>query len=243
MRRKLNISMVIAAFSLAGCLSGQPSSGGGTTGDGTGTGGDTTTPGGSLGLSGGASATTGGDGNTFDHDNETGSDPFAVLQRIQNEGPPQISTRMHSCEKMKYATVGTVLKNLGVNMAATGATSAGLIYKNGTQAMGAPNYGARVAEAIELTTSGATKLFDIFVQAAPEIIAAFPNVAKKAGAAVALFDGGGKFTMDGIAFLQGAPATQAQLDLANNVLGSASTAQIGQTLAVATLLSAAHTCE
>jgi hypothetical protein len=128
-------------------------------------------------------------------------------------------------------------------MAATAATSAGVIYKNGSQAMGAPNYGARVAEAISLTTSGATKLFDIFVQAAPEIIAAFPNVAKKAGAPVALFDGGGKFTMDGIAFLQGAPATQAQLDLANNVLGSASTAQIGQTLAVATLLSAAHTCE
>ena len=150
---------------------------------------------------------------------------------------------MHSCEKMKYATVGTVLKELGVNMAATGATSAAVLYKNGGQAMGAPNYGARVAEAIELTTAGATKLFDIWVQAAPEVIAAMPNIAKKNGAAVQMFDAGGKCTADGIAFLQGAPATQAQIDLCNNILGSASTPAIGQTLAVGTLLAAAHTCE
>jgi hypothetical protein len=243
MLRKLNISMMIAAFALTGCVGGQPQGGGTGDGTGTGTGDGTTTPGGSLGLAGGGgSSTAGGMGNTFDHDNET-SDPFAVLQRIQNEGPPEISTRMHSCEKMKYATVGTVLKGLGVNMAATGATSAAVLYKGGSQAMGAPNYGARVAESIELTTAGATKLFDIFVQAAPEIIAAMPNVAKKAGQPVSMFDAGGKCSADGIAFLQGAPATQAQIDLCNNIVGSASTAQIGQTLAVATLLAASHTCE
>ncbi|MGZ3442651.1 MAG: hypothetical protein ACXVDD_24185 [Polyangia bacterium] len=238
MLRKLNISMVIAAFSLAGCLSGGGSGSG--TGTGTGTGDGTQTPGGSLGLGGGSTA--GGTGNTFDHDSQD-TDPFAVLQRIQNEGAPEVSTLMHSCQKMKYGTVGNVLKNLGVNMAATGATSAGLLYKNGTQALGAPNYGARVSESIELTTAGATKLFDIFVQAAPEVIAAIPTVAKKNGAAIALFDAGGKCTADGISFLQGYPATQAQIDLCNNILGSASSAQIGQTLAVATLLSAAHTCE
>ncbi len=241
MLRKLNISMVIAAFSLAGCLGGGSGSGTGTgtgTGDGTG---QTTTPGGSLGLGGGL--TSGGDGNTFDHDNGADSDPFAVLQRIQTEGPPEISTRMHSCEKMKYATVGNVLAQLGVNMAATGATSAAVLYKGGNQAMGAPNYGARVPEAIELTTAGATKLFDILVQAAPEVIAAIPTVATKGGAPIQMFDANGKCTADGIAFLQGAPATQAQIDLCNNILGSASTAQIGQTLAVATLLAAAHTCE
>jgi hypothetical protein len=237
MLRKLNISMVIAAFSLAGCLSGGGSGSGTGTGDGTGDG--TTTPGGSLGLGGG---TAGGMGNTFDHSNDD-SDPFAVLQRIETEGPPEISTRMHSCEKMKFATLGNVLSKLGVNMAATGATSAGLLYKNGSQAMGAPNYGARVPEAIELTTAGATKMFDIFVQAAPEVIAAIPTVAKKNGAAIAMFDAGGKCTSDGIAFLQGYPATQAQIDLCNNILGSASSAAIGQTLAVATLLAAAHTCE
>jgi hypothetical protein len=242
MLRKLNISMVIAAFSLAGCLGGGSGTGSGTgTGTGNGTG-QTTTPGGSLGLSGGQTA--GGLGNTFDHNGDGDTpDPFAVLQRIQNEGPPEISTRMHSCQKMKYATVGNVLAQLGVNMGATGATSAAVLYKNGAQAMGAPNYGARIAEAIALSTSGATKLFDILVQAAPEIIAAIPNVAKKGGAAIQMFDASGHCTSDGIAFLQGSPATQAQIDLCNNVLGSASSAQIGQTLAVATLLSAAHTCE
>jgi hypothetical protein len=244
MLRKLNISMVIAAFSLAGCLGGGSGSGSGNgtgTGDGTG---DQTTPGGSLGLGGGL--TSGGEGNTFNHDEDglgPETDPFAVLQRIQNEGDPVVSTRMHSCQKMRYSTVGTVLSQLGVNMGATGATTAAALYKGGASAIGAPNFGARVPESIELTTAGATKLFDIFVQAAPEIIAAIPTTATKAGAAVALFDANGKFTADGLAFLQGAPATQAQMDLANNVLTSASTPAIGQTLAVATLLAASHTCE
>jgi hypothetical protein len=240
MLRKLNISMVIAAFSLAGCLSGGGGGNGTGTGTGDGTGDGTQTPAGGLGIGGGL--TSGGQGNTFDHDNNS-TDPFAVLQRIQQQGPPEVSTRMHSCEKMKYATVGTVLAELGVNMAATGTTSAAVLYKNGSQAMGAPNYGARVPEAIELTTAGATKLFDIFVQAAPEVIAAIPNVAKKNGAAIQMFDSAGKCTPDGVAFLQGAPATQAQVDLCNNILGSASTPAIGQTLAVGTLLAAAHTCE
>ena len=245
MLRTLNFSMLIAAFSLAGCLGGQAPSGGGTPGGapagGDGSGGST--PGGSLGLSGGSTA--GGTGNTFDHGNDGTADPFAVLQRIQDEGPPEISTKMHSCEKMKYATVGNVLAQLGVNMGATGATSAAVLYKGGNQAMGAPNYAARVPESIELTTAGATKLFDIFVQAAPEIIAAMPNNAacKTAGTAAKMFDASNHCTPEGIACLQGAPATQAQIDLCNNILGSASSATIGQTLAVASLLAASHTCE
>lgn len=240
MLRKLNISMVIAAFSLAGCLGGQPKGGTGSGGgDGTGT---TQTPGGSLGLSGGGTA--GGEGNTFDHDNDM-TDPFAVLQRISEEGPPEISTKMHSCQKMKYATLGHVLQQLGVNMGNTQAGSAAALYKGGAQAMGAPNYGARVGEAIELSTAGATKLFDIFVQAAPEIIAAMPNLdaCKQGGQAAQMFDANGQCTAQGISCLQGAPASQAQIDLCNNILTSASSAQIGQQLAVATLLAAAHTCE
>jgi hypothetical protein len=245
MLRKLNISVVIAAFSLAGCLGGGSGSGSGTgTGTGTGDGTGTSTPGGSLGLSGGSTA--GGEGNTFNHDQDglgPEEDPFAVLQRIQQEGPPEISTRMHSCQKMKYATVGNVLTTFGVNMANTTATSAGALYKGGSQAMGAPIYASRTAEAIELSTAGATKLFDIFVQAAPEVVTALPTKAMKGGAAIALYDSSGNVTSDAIAWLQGAPATQAQMDLYNSVKGSASTPAIGETLAVATLLAAAHTCE
>ena len=214
MLRKLNLSMVIAAFSLAGCLGGSGTGTGTGTGTGDGTGDGTSAPSGSWASAPGRRWAVKATPSTT---MTTGSGRSRIrsrcLQRVQAEGPPEISTKMHSCQKMRYATVGNVLTALGVNMAATGATSAGAIYKAGIQAMGAPNYGARVPESIELTTAGATKLFDIFVQAAPEIIAAFPTTAKKAGAAVALFDANNKCTADGIAFLQGAPATQAQIDL------------------------------
>lgn len=248
--RKMNVSMLIAAFSLAGCLGAAPSgkSSGGSTGAGTTTGNgaaaDPNAPvAGSLGLGPTGGTTTGGMGNTFDHDNDS-VDPFEVLQRIQQEGPPAIATKMHSCAKMKYATVGNVLTSLGVNMAGTG-TSAGALYKGGAGALGAPNYQARVSEALALTTAGATKLFDIFVQAAPEIIKAMPTQAScmVAGVATNMFATDGTCTAAGISCLTGFPATQAQIDLCNSVTGSASSAAIGQTVAVASLLAAAHTCE
>jgi hypothetical protein len=191
-----------------------------------------------------STGTGGGMDTTFDHDLEQ-ADPFAVLARIQEQGPPEISTRMHSCEKMKYVTVGNVLAQLGVNMASTTTNSAGLLYKNGGSALGMPNYSARVPEAIENSTAGVTKLFDIFVAAAPEIVKAMPTNAscKLAGAATSMFDASGQCTEAGIACLQGTPAIPGQLDLCNNVLASASTSAIGQAIAVATILSSAHTCE
>ena len=251
MTRKMKYSTLVAAFSLAGCLGSAPT-GGPTTGTGTGNnsgngskGGTTETPApdpGSLGL-GPSAGTAGGMGTTFDHPNDS-VDPFAVLQRIQQEGPPAVSTRMHSCAKMKYATVGNVLSKLGVNMAGTG-TSAGALYAGGAQALGAPNYAARVPEAISLTTAGATKLFDIFVQAAPEIIKAMPTqaVCNVAGQPTSMFATDGTCTAAGISCLTGAPASKAQVDLCNSVAGSASSVAIGQTIAVATILSAAHGCE
>src|SRR5262249_62278414 len=126
---------------------------------------------------------------------------FEVLQRIQDTGAPEISTRMHSCQKLKYVTLGNVLAQLGVNLAATATPpSAGQLYKGGMQALGAPNYGARVREAIEGTTSGYTKLFDIFVQAAPEIIAAMPTQAAcmVAGVATQMVDASGQWPQAGI---------------------------------------------
>ena len=242
MLRNLNMKMMIAAASLAlgvaGCLGGSQS-GGSTTG--TGSTDDPTN--GSLGIAGGAGQTTGSIDNTFDHPND--QDPFAILSRVETEGAPAVSTKMHSCAKMRYGTVGNVLKSLGVNLANKTANSAGAIYTAAPQAMGAPNYAARVPESIELTTAGATKLFDIIVQAAPEIIAAVPKstACMTAGTASAVFGTDGSCQKAGLSCLQGYPATQAQLDLCNNILTSASSATIGQTLAVATLMSAAHSCE
>jgi len=197
----------------------------------------------SLGLA--PDGTAGAMDNTFDHE-KTEVDPFEVLQRIQDTGAPEISTRMHSCQKLKYATLGNLLTSLGVNMGKTSTPpSAGQIYKGGMQALGAANYGARVREAIEGTTSGDTKLFDIFVQAAPEIIAAMPTqtACMVAGAATQMFDAQGKCTRAGISCLQGMPATQDQIDLCNIALTEGSTPQIGQVIAVASILAAANTCE
>jgi hypothetical protein len=194
----------------------------------------------------GTSPTTGGTpDNTFDHESNQ-TDPFEVLGRIQEQGAPEVSSRMHSCQKLKYATLGAVLKQLGVNLAKTGTPpSAGQLYAAGAGALGAPSYGARLAESIELTTAGATKLFDIFVQAAPEVIAAMPTNAAcmVAGQATSMFDAQGACTIAGIACLQGAPATQAQKDLCDQVLTEASSPAIGKTIAVATILAAQHTCE
>jgi hypothetical protein len=64
-----------------------------------------------------------------------------------------------------------------------------------------------------------------------------------AGQATQMFDAQGKCTQAGVSCLVGAQATQAQVDLCNQVLTEASSAQVGQAIAVATILSAAHTCE
>ena len=190
--------------------------------------------------------TSGGPDNTFNHQLDN-VDPFAVLKRIQEEGPPEISTRMHSCQKLKYEVLGNILADFGVDLSTPGAAppTAGDLYATGAQAMGAANYGARVPESIELTAAGATKLFDIFTRAAPEIITAMPNVArcKVAGLPTSMFDASGHCTLDGIACLKGSPASPDQVALCNQAVSEGSTPAIGQTVAVATVLSAAHTCE
>jgi hypothetical protein len=244
--RKLNILALVGSLSLGGCISGmsQPAPSNPAPVDPTQTSSSSGNADvGSLGLAPGSAS--GDVGNTFNHpDNQV--DPFEVLGRIQQEGPPEVSSRLHSCQKMKYATLGNVLTAFGVNMGAQATPpSAGQLYQGGAQAMGAPNYGARVAETILLTTAGATKLFDIFTQAAAEIIAALPNQpqCQVAGQGTQIFDSSGKCTLAGLTCLQGAPASQAQVDLCNQVIGQASSQQIGQTIAVATILSAQHSCE
>src|SRR5690606_27459609 len=59
-------------------------------------------------------STSGGETTTFDHDNSTIS-PWELLDRLQQEGPPSFTSRMHSCPKVRYATLGTVLTQIGVN--------------------------------------------------------------------------------------------------------------------------------
>lgn len=189
-------------------------------------------------------STSGDESTTFDHDN-SGISPWELLERLQAEGPPSFTSRVHSCPKIRYATLGNVLTSFGVDVANTTALSAGDLYRNGFNALGGPNYANRIRENISIATSGASREFDIFAAAADEIMNAFTN---QTAAMAARCPGAQLFSGDtclpaGITCLLGQPATTRHLDYCNLTVTSASDTTVGKRLAVATLLAAAYTCE
>jgi hypothetical protein len=186
---------------------------------------------------------SGGEDNTFDHP-ETQVDVWELLERLSEEGPPRYTSRVHSCAKIRYATVGRILESRGVNLGGAGVTAGGL-YTSGDQALGAPNYAARARESIDLTTAGASRLFDIFVAAAPEIVTQMPlrQECMIGGVGTEFFDPSGACTADGIACLTGVPATPSHIELCNLTVQRASTPELGRNMAVAVIAAAAHTCE
>jgi hypothetical protein len=189
-------------------------------------------------------STTGGPGNTFDHTND-GIDPFTLLNRLSIEGPARYTSHVHSCSKVRIANLGNVLTDLGVNLGNTNQVSAGGLYNSGFNAMGAANFPNRIRETILITTSAASRIFDIFAAAAPEIIAAMPTLPRcqVGGVGPTMFDAQGNCSPAGISCLIGVPATSDQVQLCNLTVTSASTPAIGQNLAVAAMLAAAYTCE
>ena len=191
--------------------------------------------------------TAGGVANTFHHpqaiDNVRTADAREVLERMAEEGPPGYRARVHGCRKMRYATVGRVLRSFGVDTAAR--DGAGALYRSSDQALGAPNYAARIPETTELTTASASRLFDLLVVAAPEII---ENVESSdrcqiGGAGVRIFDETGACTEEGLTCLLGEPATEEHVALCDRMVARASTPEVGRTVAVASVLAAAATCE
>jgi hypothetical protein len=157
---------------------------------------------------------------------------------------------MHSCQKIPYDTVGNFLASRGVDLKATAQGNnpkpAGQLYREGAIILGAPNYATRTREPTEQTTSGATKLMDLFLIAAPEIIAKMPTLAacQINGVSTHMFDPmSGACTAQGILCLTGAPAAQAQIDLCNSLVLTDIPSAQGRQIAVAAILSAAHTCE
>ncbi len=188
--------------------------------------------------------------NTFDHFTDLsengGKDPFEVLAQRQEEGPPEVRTRLHSCQKLRIATLRNILTSFGVNLAATGNPDpAGELLAKGADALGGANFASRSGEALTWSNSGATKLHDIFVQAAPEIIAAMPKLeqCKVDGAGVEMFDAANHCMEDAVSCLIGKPATAEHLAICNQAVSSASDLKKGKAIAVAALLSAAHACE
>ncbi|MFT3774774.1 MAG: DUF1549 domain-containing protein [Minicystis sp.] len=195
-------------------------------------------------------AYNGGEANTFDHFDSLGDygarDPFDILAQREEEGPAEVRTRLHSCQKITYATLGNILSSLGVDMnAQTNPPSAGQLYKNGGGALGTANYDARVGEAIVWSAAGAAKLFDIFVQAAPEVIANLENVdqCKVDGVGTKMFDDQDQCNADALACIMGRPATKTQVDVCSHLVQQASDVETGKRIAVATILAATHSCE
>lgn len=190
---------------------------------------------------------SGGASSTWDHPASLSSasiSPREALERMQEEGPPAFTARVHGCRKMRYSTIGHVLESLGVDMGG-GEGSAGRMYRDADQALGAPNYDARIPETTELTVASASRLFDILTQAAPEIIAAMPEreACQLGGLGAAVFDSDGRCTDDGLTCLMGVPASPAHVGLCNDIVARAADPEEGQAIAVASLLAASFTCE
>jgi hypothetical protein len=189
-------------------------------------------------------STTGGEGTTFDHQNDTIS-VWDLLNRLTEQGPPSFTSQMHGCSKLHYSTLGNVLRSFGVNLASTAVDSAGQLYQSSRPVLGGPNYATRIRESAVITTSQASREFDIFASAASEIIAALPSLLRCRVGSVSpvLFDASNMCHAEGISCLIGSPATQANVDLCNQTILRASTPDVGKRLAVAVMLAAAYTCE
>ncbi|MCC7536041.1 MAG: hypothetical protein IT379_07500, partial [Deltaproteobacteria bacterium] len=168
-----------------------------------------------------------------------------AVRRLAEEGPSAYTAHVHSCRKMRYGTMGRLLASRGVDLGAEGDTTAGRMWSVSDQALGAPNYEGRVPETTDMTVASAARLLDIFVQAAPEIIASMPEreECQIGGAGARIFDDEGRCQRDGVTCLLGVPASDLHLSICNETVSRASTPEIGQVIAVAALLAAQHTCE
>lgn len=176
----------------------------------------------------------------FMHEDPVG-DIFADGRQVS----AAVGSRMHACGKIRYATLGRVLASRGVNIMNNAQDSAGLLYRTGSLSLGAPNYEARAGEPERNTTGGITRLFDILIAAADEIIANMPNrdECRVGGVGARLFDQSG-CNADGFACLLGMPVTQVQMTLCNDMVREfgADTAQ-GQRLAVAAIAAPVFLCD
>jgi hypothetical protein len=211
-------------------------------------------------LSGGAgsstdprdpNATAGSPDNTFDHANDpagaAGSD-FQPPEPAQMKmiGSPEVTSRLHSCGKISYASLGDLLTSRGLTgggtrpqIAGKAAPSGQTIYQQGAAALGVANYPGRVPEAPFASTSAMAKMFDIFAMASYDAVAA--NWTAPACPGVKIIGADGKFTKDGLSCLMGKPATDEHVAIANDAIAKNPTD--GAKIAIAALLSAAHTCQ
>jgi hypothetical protein len=192
--------------------------------------------------------TAGGEDTTFDHTNDPGGaapgadfqPPEPAQQRMV--GSPEVTSRLHACGKLTYTSLGNILTSRGLTgggQRPNGAQSGQQIYQQAGTTFGTANYPGRVPEAPFASTSAMSKEFDIFTMAAYDAVAA--NYTAPACPNVKILDAGGKFTKDGLSCLMGKPAKDEHVALANDAIAKNPTD--GAKIAIAALLSAAHTCQ
>lgn len=130
----------------------------------------------------------------------------------------------------------------------------GFLYQSGVDAFGVPKIDSRQGEKDGHTTASAMRLFDIFIQAAPQIIA---NIQDPQAAPACVLQGqthpmfdplDGSCVEESVSCLLGTPATDDHLLLCNLIVDKANPSdpvdvQKKQYIAVASILAAAHSCE
>ncbi|EYF08849.1 hypothetical protein [Chondromyces apiculatus] len=193
-------------------------------------------------------ATVGGEDSTFDHMDDltpgAGKSDEEIMAQREKEGPLQVRSRLHSCSKLTVATLGNILQDFGVDLGAGAGQgmppSAGQLYNGGLRTLGVEDYNAMAAESIVWRSSGATKTFDIFVQAAPAIIQNLPTTEH---CGVEMFNADDSCNPDAVTCLIGRPATDKHISICSKTVEDASSVEKGKIIAVASLLAAAHSCE
>ncbi len=191
-------------------------------------------------------ATQGGEDSTFDHSNDPGgAAPGADFQppepsQMKLVGSPEVTSRLHACGKLTNASIAEILTSRALSGGnPQGSQSAQQIFNASGPALGAANYPGRVPEAPFASTSAMAKMFDIYTMGSYAAVGANWNPPACPGTKVLGADG--KFTKDGISCLIGKPATDEHVAIANDAIAKNPTD--GAKIAIAAMLSAAHTCQ
>lgn len=129
----------------------------------------------------------------------------------------------------------------------------GFLYFTGKDALGVPKLDSRLGEKEEHSTASAMKLMDIFVQAAPQIIANIGDPSRAPactlnGKNMPMFSSDGNCVEESVSCLIGTPATEDHMLLCNLLVSKAdknspTDVMKKRNIAVAVLMSAAHSCQ
>jgi len=118
-----------------------------------------------------------------------GGDPSLLANRAYDEGPIEVASQKHSCEKMKFDIIGKLLMGRGVAItsgtnpaslpvtatstcpgtSAPNTDTAAFVYCTSRLTLGLPQYAARLGEATTISSGTGTKMMDLYATAATEI--------------------------------------------------------------------------